>query len=140
MKDTILMGIDKSEYQKKQLRTLVLSTNVNDYDTGEPIVDGSINKTLNSSGNQIVENPIFAKLHGLILGRKYHRTWMSKNNFTSGQLPRSQSKSEGMEQRQQRAQTICLSHGFITPKKNWLRTLLNTQLRIYIMQRLCKQV
>ena len=28
---------------------------------------------------------------------------MSKNNFTSGQLPRSQSKSEGMEQRQQRA-------------------------------------
>ena len=68
------MGIDKSEYQKKQLRTLVLSTNVNDYDTGEPIVDGSINKTLNSSGNQIVENPTFAKLHGLILGRKYHRT------------------------------------------------------------------
>lgn len=102
MKDAILMGIDKSEYQKKRLRTLVLSTNVNDYDTGEPIVDCSIGKTLNSSGNQIVENPIFAKLHGLILGRKYPHPSMSKNNFTSGQIPRSQSKSEGMEHRQQR--------------------------------------
>jgi hypothetical protein len=34
------MGINNSDYQKKQIRTLVLSTNVNDYDTGEPIVDG----------------------------------------------------------------------------------------------------
>jgi hypothetical protein len=109
------MEIDKSEFQKKRLRTLVLSTNVNDYDTGEPIVDGSITKTLNSSGNEIVENPIFARLQGLILGRKYHHPSMSKNNFTSGQIPRYQSKSEGMEQRQQRAHTICLCHGFITP-------------------------
>ena len=62
MKDTVLMGIDKSQYQNKQLRTLVLSTNVNDYDTGEPIVDGNISKTLNNSSNQIVENPIIAKL------------------------------------------------------------------------------
>ena len=100
------MRIDKSEFQKKRLRTLVLP--FNNYDTGEPIVDGSITKTLNSSGNEIVENPIFSKLHGLILGRKYHHPSMSKNNFTSGQIPRYQSKSEGMEQRQQRAQTICL--------------------------------
>ena len=114
----MLMEIDKSEYQKKQLRTLVLSTNVNDYDTGEPIVDGSISKTLNCSGNQIVENPIIAKLQGLILGRKYHDLSISKNNFTSGQIPRSQSKSGGMEQHHLRAQTICLYHGFITPKKN----------------------
>ncbi|CAN5208827.1 hypothetical protein BH18THE2_BH18THE2_16510 [soil metagenome] len=118
MKDAILMGIDKSENQNKRLRTLVLSTNVNDYDTGEPIVDGSISMTLNSSGNQIVENPIFAKLHGLILGRKYYYPSMSKNNIISRQKPGSQSKSEGMERRQQRTQTICLYQGFITPKKN----------------------
>jgi hypothetical protein len=118
MKDALLMGIDKSQYQKKQLRTLVLSTNVNDYDTGEPIVDGSISKTLNSSRNQIVENPIIAKLQGLILGRKYYFPSMSKNNIISRQEPRSHSKSEGMEQREQRTQTICLYHGFITPKKN----------------------
>ena len=118
MKDAVLMGIDKSQYQKKQLRTLVLSTNVNDYDTGEPIVDGSISKTLNSSRNQIVENPIIAKLHGLILGRKYYYPSMSKNNIISRQELRSQSKSEDKEQREQRTQTICLYHGFITPKKN----------------------
>ena len=96
MKDTVLMGIDKSQYQNKQLRTLVLSTNVNDYDTGEPIVDGNISKTLNNSSNQIVENPIIAKLQGLILGRKYYFPTMSKNNIISRQEPRSQSKSEGM--------------------------------------------
>jgi hypothetical protein len=43
---------------------------------------------------------------------------MSKNNIISRQEPRSHSKSEGMEQREQRTQTICLDHGFITPKKN----------------------
>jgi hypothetical protein len=118
MKDAVLMGIDKSQYQKKRLRTLVLSTNVNDYDTGEPIVDGSISKTLNSSRNQIVENPIIAKLQGLILGRKYYFPSMSKNNFISRQEPRSHSKSEAIEQREQRTQTICLYHGFITHKKN----------------------
>ena len=118
MKDAVLMGIDKSQYQKKRLRTLVLSTNVNDYDTGEPIVDGSISKTLNSSRNQIVENPIIAKLQGLILGRKYYFPPMSKNNIISRQEPRSHSKSEGIEQREQRTQTICLYPGLITPKKN----------------------
>ena len=118
MKDALLMGIDKNQYQKKRLRTLVLSTNVNDYDTGEPIVDGSISKTLSSSRNQIVENPIIAKLQGLILGRKYYFPSMSKNNIISRQEPHSHSKSEGIEQREQRTQTICLYHGYITPKKN----------------------
>jgi ribosomal protein L30/L7E len=113
MNDAILMGIDKSEYQKKQLRTLVLSTNVNDYDTGEPIVDGSISKTLNSSSNLFVENPIFAILHGLKLGRKYHHPTMPKNNVISGQISRLQSKSEEIEQRQQRIQTICLYPGLL---------------------------
>ena len=118
MKDAVLMGIDKIQYQKKRLRTLVLSTNVNDYDTGEPIVDGSISKTLNSSRNQIVENPIIAKLRGLISGKKCYFPSMSKNNIISRQEALSQSKSEGMEQRKQRTQTICLYHGYITPKKN----------------------
>lgn len=72
MQDAILMGSNKSDYQKKQPRTLVLSTNVNDYDTGDPIVDGSISKTLTSIGNRIVDNPIRAKLDGLRVGRKYY--------------------------------------------------------------------
>jgi hypothetical protein len=72
------MGINNSDYQKKQIRTLVLSTNVNDYDTGEPIVDGSISKTLISDSNQIAANPILAKLPGLIVGRKYYAQPMSK--------------------------------------------------------------
>ncbi len=42
MKNAASMIIQKSNYNHaKQIRTLVLSTNVNDYDTGEPIVDGS---------------------------------------------------------------------------------------------------
>jgi hypothetical protein len=47
-----------------------LSTNVNDYDTGEPIIDGSIKKTLTNS-TQIVDNPILFELNGIKLGRKY---------------------------------------------------------------------
>jgi hypothetical protein len=117
MKDAILMGIDKSQYQKKRLRTLVLSTNVNDYDTGEPIVDGSINKTLNSSRNQIVENPIIAKLQGLILGRKYYFPSMSKNNIISYQEPRSQSKSEGMEQRDKGPRQSACIMDLLHPKR-----------------------
>ena len=108
MKDAVLMGIDKSQYQNKRLRTLVLSTNVNDYDTGEPIVDSSISKTLNSSRNQIVENPIIAKLQGLRLGRKYYFPSISKNNIISRQEPRSQSKLEGVEQREQRVYSVFL--------------------------------
>ena len=64
------MIIQKSNYNHtKQIRTLVLSTNVNDYDTGEPMVDGSIRKTLTSS--QIVDNPILSELNGIKVGKKY---------------------------------------------------------------------
>jgi hypothetical protein len=73
MKNVISMIIQKSDYynkHNKQVRTLVLSTNVNDYDTGEPIVDGSIRKTLTSDSSQIVDNPILSKLNGKV-GRKY---------------------------------------------------------------------
>jgi hypothetical protein len=74
MKNTMSMIIQKSDYDhNKQLRTLVLSTNVNDYDTGEPIVDGSIRKTLTSGSSQIVDNPILFELNGIKLGRKYCR-------------------------------------------------------------------
>ena len=67
------MIIQKSDYShNKQIRTLVLSTNVNDYDTGEPIVDGSRRKTLTSS--QTVDNPIFYELNNIKLGRKYCRS------------------------------------------------------------------
>jgi hypothetical protein len=71
MKDIIMMEIQKREDQKKNVRTLVLSTNANDYDTGEPIIDGSISKTLISGKKQYVDNPILASLHGVVVGRKY---------------------------------------------------------------------
>jgi hypothetical protein len=77
MKDDILMEINKNDYQKKWVRNLVLSTNVNDYDTGESIIDGSISKTLTSNGNQIADNPIRAKFHGLIVGRKLEKLYKS---------------------------------------------------------------
>lgn len=68
---TTSMMIQKSDfYRSKQIRTLVLSTNVNDYDTGEPIIDGGIRKTLTNS-TQIVDNPILFELNGIKLGRKY---------------------------------------------------------------------
>ena len=71
MKNTISMIIQKSDSSTKRLRTLVLSTNVNDYDTGEPLVDGSIRKTLTSS--QIVDNQILSELNNIKVGRKYCR-------------------------------------------------------------------
>ena len=44
---TTSMMIQKSDfYPSRQIRTLILSTNVNDYDTGEPIIDGSIRKLI----------------------------------------------------------------------------------------------
>jgi hypothetical protein len=70
MENAISMIIQKSKYDHaKQLRTLVLSTNVNDYDTGEPIVNGNIRKT--RTGNQIVDNPILSELNDAKVGRKY---------------------------------------------------------------------
>jgi hypothetical protein len=72
MKNTISMIVQKSDYSRnKQIRTLVLSTNVNDYDTGEPIVDGSIRRTLTSS--KTVNNPISSELNNIKMGRKYCR-------------------------------------------------------------------
>ena len=67
---TTSMMIQKSDfYLSKQIRTLVLSTNANDYDTGEPIIDGSIRKTLTNSTQ--IDNPIIFELNGIKLGRKY---------------------------------------------------------------------
>ena len=36
----------KANSNNKKLRILVLSTDVNDYDTGEPILEGNIRKTI----------------------------------------------------------------------------------------------
>ena len=38
----IIMNADPNSNTNNKLKILVLSTNVNDYDTGESIVDGSI--------------------------------------------------------------------------------------------------
>src|SRR5215216_2522375 len=83
MKNAISMIIQKSDYYNKhndQVRTLVLSTNVNDYDIGEPIVDGSIRKTFTSGSSQIVDNPILSKLNGIKVGRKYYRPISGQQN------------------------------------------------------------
>jgi hypothetical protein len=79
MKNIASLIIQKSDsYYGKQIRTLVLSTNVNDYDTGEPIVDGSIIKTLTKSSSQ-VDNPILLELNGIKVGRKYYTPMASRN-------------------------------------------------------------
>ena len=70
MKNAAPMIFHKGEsYHSKHIRTIVLSTNVNDYDTGEPIVNGSIRKTLTNCSNR-VDNPILRKLNGVKVGRK----------------------------------------------------------------------
>ena len=76
MKDIMIMEIQKIDDQKN-LRTLILSTDANDYDTGEPIIDGSISKTLVSNDIQNADNPILASLHGVVVGRKYCEYCMS---------------------------------------------------------------
>ena len=74
---TTSMMIQNSDfYRSKRIRTLVLSTNVNDYDTGESIIDGSIRKTLANS-TQIVDNPILFELNGIKLGSKYCCPYLS---------------------------------------------------------------
>jgi hypothetical protein len=84
MKNAISMIIQKSDYynkhDNKQARTLLLSTNVNDYDTGEPIVDGSIRKTLTSGSSQIVDNLILFELNGIKMGRKYRTPILGQQN------------------------------------------------------------
>ena len=77
MKDIIMMEIQKRG-DHKNLRALVLSTDANDYDTGEPIIDGSISKTLVSDKKQYVDNPILASLYGVVLGRKYCERYISR--------------------------------------------------------------
>jgi hypothetical protein len=86
MKDSMIMEIQKRDDQKKNLRTLVLSTDANDYDTGEPIIDGSISKTLVSNQKQKVDNPMLASLHGVAVGRKYYECCTSREERL---LPRS---------------------------------------------------
>ena len=68
MKNVASVIIQKVSYgSNKQIRTLVLSTNVNDYDTGEPVIGGSIRNTLtNSNSGHRVDN-----LNGIKVGRKY---------------------------------------------------------------------
>ena len=72
MKNATSVIQENDSYGSKQIRTLVLSTNVNVYDTGEPIVEGNIRKTLTNSSSHKVDNPIFLELNGIKIGRKYY--------------------------------------------------------------------
>jgi hypothetical protein len=78
MKDIMMMEIQKGDDEKKNLRTLVLSTDANDYDTGEPMIDGNICKTLVSNKKQNAGNPILASLGGVVVGRKYYERCTSR--------------------------------------------------------------
>jgi hypothetical protein len=94
MENAISMIIQKSNYNHaKQLRTLVLSTNINDYDTGETIVEGNIRKTLTCS--QIVGNPILSELNGAKVGRKY--LGQQNNDFLMKNASFNSTSSEDIE-------------------------------------------
>jgi hypothetical protein len=100
METAIPMIIQKRNYDDaQQLRTLVLSTNVNDYDTGEPIVDGNIRKTL--AGSQLVDNPILSELNGAKVGRKYRRSisGMQNNDYLMKNASFEATSSEEIERR-----------------------------------------
>jgi hypothetical protein len=85
MKYTMSTVFQKSDSEyDKQIRTMVLSTDVNDYDTGEHIVDGSIRKTLINS-SQITDNPIRSMLSGVKVGKKYCTPTASTNTITADQ-------------------------------------------------------
>jgi hypothetical protein len=53
-----------------KLRTIELSTNVNDYDTGEPILEGSIRKTLTQKDLKS-DSPPYYELYHVKVGKKY---------------------------------------------------------------------
>jgi hypothetical protein len=77
-----MMMIQKRDsYSSKHIRTLFLSTNVNDYDTGGPIVDGSVTKSLTNSSSHKVDNPLFSELNGIKVGRKYYPQTTSRNTL-----------------------------------------------------------
>jgi hypothetical protein len=88
MENAISMIIQNSNYNHaKQLRTLVLSTNINDY--------GNIRKILTCS--QIVDNPILSELNGAKVGRKY--LGQQNNDFLMKNASFDSTSSEDIEKR-----------------------------------------
>jgi hypothetical protein len=88
MENAISMIIQNSNYNHaKQLRTLVLSTNINDY--------GNIRKILTCS--QIVDNPILSELNGAKVGRKY--LGQQNNDFLMKKASFDSTSSEDIEKR-----------------------------------------
>jgi hypothetical protein len=85
MKNTMSTMYQKSHFDcNKQIRTLVLSTDVNDYDTGQPTVDGSIRMTLINS-SQTTDNPIHSMFSGIKVGRKYRTPTASTKSIAADQ-------------------------------------------------------
>jgi hypothetical protein len=88
MENAISMIIQNSNYNHaKQLRTLVLSTNINDY--------GNIRKILTC--RQIVDNPILSELNGAKVGRKY--LGQQNNDFLMKNASFDSTSSEDIEKR-----------------------------------------
>jgi hypothetical protein len=88
MENAISMIIQNSNYNHaKQLRTLVLSTNINDY--------GNIRKILTCS--QIVDNPILSELNGAKVGRKY--LGQQNNDFLMKKASFDSTSSEGYREK-----------------------------------------
>jgi|GEM_PF-1978345 hypothetical protein len=105
MKDIMLIEIQKRDNQKKNLRTLVLSTDANDYDTGEPIIDGNIRNTLVSGMKQYVDNPILASLHGVVVGRKYGERCLSSETPAKIGCTRADGLSNGKNNEDKRSES-----------------------------------
>jgi hypothetical protein len=70
-----------------KLRTIELSTNVNDYDTGEPILEGSIRKTLTGKDLKS-DNPLYYELCQVKVGKKYrlHKNTVKEEEYISNVL------------------------------------------------------
>jgi hypothetical protein len=60
-----------NDNDNNKLRTIELSTNVNDYDTGEPILEGSIRKTSITQKDLKSDSPLYYELYHVKVGKKY---------------------------------------------------------------------
>jgi hypothetical protein len=78
---------DNDDNDNNKLRTIELSTNVNDYDTGEPILEGSIRKTLTQKDPKS-DSPLYYEPYHVKVGKKYrlHKNTLKEEEYISNVL------------------------------------------------------
>jgi hypothetical protein len=64
---------DNDDNDNNKLRTIELSTNVNDYYTGEPILEGSIRRILTQQDPKS-DSPLYYEPYHVKVGKKYNFT------------------------------------------------------------------